>query len=145
MLNSFVSSSASFALPCSDAHSTGRLCRKGRQVSQADAVTLGDSWLAPAIKAGYLQPIKDAKSYRWWVSLQPKHVHTSNSHQHVSVNRSISLQKLQSEVGSQMSVIGPHLKAKLNVSTCHKFASVARQANSHDAHVHMVKIMYTIT
>lgn len=44
---------------------------KGRQVSQADAVTLGDSWLAPAVKAGYLQPIKDAKSCRWWKALAP--------------------------------------------------------------------------
>lgn len=36
----------------------------------ADAVTLGDSWLGPAIKAGYLQPLQDVDSYRWWVSLQ---------------------------------------------------------------------------
>ena len=36
----------------------------------ADAVTLGDSWLGPAIKADYLQPLQDVDSYRWWVSLQ---------------------------------------------------------------------------
>lgn len=38
----------------------------------ADAVTLGDTWLGPAIKAGYLQPLQDVDSYRWWVSLQPR-------------------------------------------------------------------------
>ena len=36
----------------------------------ADAVTLGDSWLGPAIKAGYLQPLQDVGNFRWWVSLQ---------------------------------------------------------------------------
>ena len=45
-------------------------CRKRKSARTADAVTLGDSWLGPAIKAGYLQPLQDVESYRWWVSLR---------------------------------------------------------------------------
>ena len=47
---------------------TGWFGRKKRTVAIADAVTLGDSWLGPAIKAGYLQPLQDVTGYRWWVS-----------------------------------------------------------------------------
>lgn len=44
-------------------------CRKKKSASTADVVTIGDSWLGPAIKAGYLQPLQDVDSFRWWVSL----------------------------------------------------------------------------
>lgn len=45
------------------------LCRatKGRPTS-VDAVTLGDTWLQRAIAEGLIQPIPDARQYRWWVS-----------------------------------------------------------------------------
>lgn len=33
-----------------------------------DAVTLGDAWLQRAISEGLIQPIPDARQYRWWVS-----------------------------------------------------------------------------
>ncbi|DBA66493.1 TPA: hypothetical protein ACH3X2_002464 [Trebouxia sp. C0005] len=41
---------------------------KKKTASRADVVTIGDSWLGPAIKAGYLQPLQDVDSFRWWVS-----------------------------------------------------------------------------
>lgn len=34
----------------------------------ADAVTLGDAWLQRAIREGLIQPIPNARQYRWWVS-----------------------------------------------------------------------------
>ena len=46
-------------------------CRKKQSAARADAVTLGDAWLAPAIKAGLLQPIPDAQNSTWWVSRSP--------------------------------------------------------------------------
>jgi hypothetical protein len=42
-----------------------------RRTGQADAVTLGDQWLAPAIRDGLLMPIPDAHRSRWWASLPP--------------------------------------------------------------------------
>lgn len=36
--------------------------------STADAVTLGDTWLQRAIAEGLIQPIPNARQYRWWVS-----------------------------------------------------------------------------
>lgn len=44
---------------------------KKKSASRADVVTVGDSWLGPAIKAGYLQPLQDVDSFRWWDSLAP--------------------------------------------------------------------------
>jgi len=41
----------------------------GGTAAHADVVTLGDAWLAPAIKAGKLQPIPNAEHYRWWKRL----------------------------------------------------------------------------
>lgn len=38
---------------------------KKKSASRADVVTVGDSWLGPAIKAGYLQPLQDVDSFRW--------------------------------------------------------------------------------
>ncbi|KAG2487410.1 hypothetical protein HYH03_013979 [Edaphochlamys debaryana] len=32
----------------------------------ADAVTLGDAWLAPAVARGLVQPLRGAEGYRWW-------------------------------------------------------------------------------
>jgi hypothetical protein len=32
----------------------------------ADVVTLGDGWLAPAIRRCLVQPITSAETYRWW-------------------------------------------------------------------------------
>lgn len=46
-------------------------CRKKQSAARADAVTLGDAWLAPAIRAGLLQPIPDAQNSTWWVSRSP--------------------------------------------------------------------------
>lgn len=45
------------------------VCRatKGRPTT-VDAVTLGDAWLQGAIAEGLLQPIPNAREYRWWVS-----------------------------------------------------------------------------
>ncbi|KAI8466668.1 MAG: hypothetical protein J3K34DRAFT_379213, partial [Monoraphidium minutum] len=37
-----------------------------RSAGAADVVTLGDAWLAPAIREGLLQPIPSAETYRWW-------------------------------------------------------------------------------
>jgi len=42
---------------------------KKKSAGTADAVTLGDAWLAPAIQAGALQPIADPERWRWWVRL----------------------------------------------------------------------------
>lgn len=39
---------------------------KKKSASRADVATLGDSWLGPAIRAGFLQPLQDVDSYRWW-------------------------------------------------------------------------------
>lgn len=45
-------------------------CRqKKKSAGTADAVTLGDAWLAPAIQAGALQPIVDPERWRWWVGV----------------------------------------------------------------------------
>lgn len=41
--------------------------RKKKSAAQADAVTLGDAWLAPAIQQGALQPIPTLERWRWWV------------------------------------------------------------------------------
>jgi hypothetical protein len=35
-----------------------------RSAAQADVATLGDAWLGPAIKAGLVQPIESADTYR---------------------------------------------------------------------------------
>lgn len=35
----------------------------------ADVVTLGDSWLTPAIQRRLIQPISSAETYRWWQRL----------------------------------------------------------------------------
>ncbi|EIE23974.1 periplasmic binding protein-like II, partial [Coccomyxa subellipsoidea C-169] len=40
--------------------------------ARADAVTLGDVWLGPAIRAGLIQPIPEAESNRWWGNLPPR-------------------------------------------------------------------------
>jgi hypothetical protein len=45
------------------------LCSKKNSAAKADAVTLGDAWLAPAIQAGLIQPIPAALESRWWVSV----------------------------------------------------------------------------
>lgn len=45
---------------------TGRAA--GKAAATADAVTLGDAWLGPAIQQGLLQPIPHALSSPWWVS-----------------------------------------------------------------------------
>ncbi len=51
-------------------------CRSGRskssQPTTVDVVTLGDVWLERSIREGLLQPIADAREYRWWVS-EPRH------------------------------------------------------------------------
>ena len=44
------------------------ICRKKDSAAHADAVTMGDVWLAPAIQAGLVQPIPDAQHSAWWVS-----------------------------------------------------------------------------
>ncbi|KAK9817763.1 hypothetical protein WJX72_001828 [[Myrmecia] bisecta] len=46
--------------------------KKGKTTRTADAVTLGDAYLEPAIRAGLLQPIQDAEHYRWWDALFPR-------------------------------------------------------------------------
>lgn len=49
--------------------STGKGKNKGKKATcSADAVTMGDAWLAPAIQQGLLQPVPGATSSRWWVS-----------------------------------------------------------------------------
>jgi hypothetical protein len=48
------------------------LCRqKKKSAALADAVTLGDAWLAPAIQQGALQPIPTPERWRWWVRQMP--------------------------------------------------------------------------
>ena len=42
---------------------------KSAQPTTVDVVTLGDVWLDRGIREGLLQPIPDAKQYRWWVSI----------------------------------------------------------------------------
>ena len=41
---------------------------RSAQPTNVDVVTLGDVWLDRGIREGLLQPIPDAKQYRWWVS-----------------------------------------------------------------------------
>ena len=36
-------------------------------MAKADAATLGDAWLAPAIQKGLIQPIPGAHGSAWWV------------------------------------------------------------------------------
>ena len=59
--------------PCAQGTSTFATvtlgCRKKDLASTADAVTLSDSWLAPAIQAGLVRPVPKATSSRWWVRL----------------------------------------------------------------------------
>ncbi len=43
--------------------------RKKDSAASADAVTLSDTWLGPAIQAGLLRPVPRATSSRWWVRL----------------------------------------------------------------------------
>ena len=45
---------------------------RGRVASaaRADAVSLGDEWLAPAVRGGMLQPVPGAEAARWWVSYE---------------------------------------------------------------------------
>ncbi|CAL8462508.1 g2041 [Coccomyxa elongata] len=45
---------------------------KKNSAARADAVSLGDAWLGPAIRAGLIQPIPDAESSRWWGNLPPR-------------------------------------------------------------------------
>lgn len=40
---------------------------KKDSAAKADAATLGDAWLAPAIQKGLLQPVPAAQSSAWWV------------------------------------------------------------------------------
>ncbi|KAI3429510.1 hypothetical protein D9Q98_005599 [Chlorella vulgaris] len=49
----------------------GNKATKGKP-STADAVTLGDTWLQRAIAEGLIQPIPNARQYRWWDSLYPR-------------------------------------------------------------------------
>ena len=42
---------------------------RSAQPTNVDVVTLGDVWLDRGIREGLLQPIPDAKQYRWWVSI----------------------------------------------------------------------------
>ena len=47
----------------------GVLCyRKKRSAAKADAVTLSDTYLAPAIQRGLLQPLENPEQQAWWVS-----------------------------------------------------------------------------
>lgn len=41
--------------------------QKRKSAAAADAVTLGDAWLAPAIQQGALQPVPTPERWRWWV------------------------------------------------------------------------------
>lgn len=45
---------------------------KDKSAARADAVTVGDSWLAPAIRSGALQPISFPQRWRWWELLSPR-------------------------------------------------------------------------
>ncbi|KAK9807227.1 hypothetical protein WJX73_010860 [Symbiochloris irregularis] len=49
---------------------TGKAASKS--AATADAITLGDAWLAPAIRDGLIQPIPDALSSSWWKALPPR-------------------------------------------------------------------------
>lgn len=53
------------------AHAANPLFRasKGKPTT-VDAVTLGDAWLQRAIAEGLIQPIPNAREYRWWVSVR---------------------------------------------------------------------------
>lgn len=42
-----------------------------KSAAGADLVTVGDAWLAPAIRAGALQPLRDHERWRWWVGAPP--------------------------------------------------------------------------
>ena len=56
------------------------LCRqKKKSAALADAATLGDAWLAPAIQQGALQPIPTPERWRWWVRLSLAQ-HSSSKH-----------------------------------------------------------------
>ena len=50
-------------------HQIACVCRKKDSAAHADAVTMGDVWLAPAIQAGLVQPIPDVQHSAWWVSI----------------------------------------------------------------------------
>lgn len=52
------------------------LIRKKNSAATADAVTMGDAWLGPAIARGLLQPIPEADVARWWVSSHAFTIHT---------------------------------------------------------------------
>eukprot|EP00232_Nephroselmis_pyriformis_P021149 CAMPEP_0182853104 /NCGR_PEP_ID=MMETSP0034_2-20130328/522_1 /TAXON_ID=156128 /ORGANISM="Nephroselmis pyriformis, Strain CCMP717" /LENGTH=479 /DNA_ID=CAMNT_0024983855 /DNA_START=319 /DNA_END=1754 /DNA_ORIENTATION=- len=45
---------------------------KGIAVGEADLVTLGDVWLAPAIREGLIKPIAGAEDSSWWADLPPR-------------------------------------------------------------------------
>ncbi|KAK9866488.1 hypothetical protein WJX84_005441 [Apatococcus fuscideae] len=45
--------------------------KKKNSAATADAVTLGDAWLGPAVARGLLQPIPEAAAARWWSCLYP--------------------------------------------------------------------------
>lgn len=45
---------------------------KDRSAGAADIVTIGDAWLGPAIRAGYVQPIDGAEMFRWWRRMAPR-------------------------------------------------------------------------
>lgn len=49
----------------------GNKATKGKPTT-VDAVTLGDAWLQRAITAGLIQPIPNARQYRWWSRLSPR-------------------------------------------------------------------------
>lgn len=40
--------------------------KKSNIAAEADVVTLGDAWLAAAVKSGLVQPIPGAQAARWW-------------------------------------------------------------------------------
>lgn len=47
------------------------VCSKKGSAAKADAVTLGDAWLAPAIASGLIRPIPGARDSDWWVRCCP--------------------------------------------------------------------------
>lgn len=53
------------------ARSQIRRATKGRPTT-VDAVTVGDAWLQRGIGEGLVQPIRDARQYRWWAALPPR-------------------------------------------------------------------------